>query len=60
MLKYSKVKKIGEGAYGKAFLVRHRDNHLQYVIKEMEMLRVRNDFTASETGLFMLVQARVL
>lgn len=33
--KYQKVKTIGEGAYGKALLVRRKDTGKNYVIKEV-------------------------
>ncbi|XP_041862500.1 serine/threonine-protein kinase Nek1 isoform X2 [Melanotaenia boesemani] len=35
MDKYEKVKKIGEGSFGKAILVKSRENGRQYVIKEI-------------------------
>ncbi|XP_067944061.1 serine/threonine-protein kinase Nek1-like [Watersipora subatra] len=37
MNKYQKVKMIGEGSFGKAFLVKDRSNGKQYVIKEIAM-----------------------
>ena len=40
MDKYVKVKVIGEGAYGKALLVRHKVNNAQYVIKEVNIAKV--------------------
>lgn len=35
MDKYEKVKKIGEGSFGKAILVKSKDDGHQYVIKEI-------------------------
>lgn len=35
MDKYEKVKKIGEGSFGKAILVKSKDHGHQYVIKEI-------------------------
>jgi len=40
MEKYVKVRKIGEGAFGKAELVKHRDDGAQMVVKEINILRV--------------------
>ena len=40
MEKYQKIKKIGEGSFGKAILVKNRENGKQYVIKEINMSRV--------------------
>ena len=40
MEKYTKVRSIGEGAFGKALLVRDKKNGQQYVVKEIQMLRV--------------------
>ena len=40
MEKYAKVKVIGEGAYGKALLVRHVRENTQYVIKEVNISKV--------------------
>jgi len=33
MEKYIKIKKIGEGSFGKAILVKQRDNGEQFVVK---------------------------
>lgn len=35
MDKYEKVKKIGEGSFGKAVLVKSKEDGRQYVIKEI-------------------------
>ena len=40
MEKYSKIKKIGEGSFGKALLVRHKESGKQMVVKEINMSRV--------------------
>uniref|UniRef100_A0AAR2KBU6 non-specific serine/threonine protein kinase n=1 Tax=Pygocentrus nattereri TaxID=42514 RepID=A0AAR2KBU6_PYGNA len=40
MDKYEKVKKIGEGSFGKAILVRSREDGHQYVIKEIGISRM--------------------
>lgn len=41
MDKYEKVKKIGEGSFGKAVLVKSKDDGHQYVIKEIGISGVR-------------------
>lgn len=40
MDKYIKVRKIGEGSFGKAFLVKAKENGQQYVIKEINISKV--------------------
>ncbi|KAG7277517.1 hypothetical protein CRUP_030679, partial [Coryphaenoides rupestris] len=40
MEKYEKVKKIGEGSFGKAILVRSKQDGHQYVIKEIGISRM--------------------
>lgn len=50
MNKYEIQKKIGEGSFGKALLVRSKSNGKQYVIKEVNMTRV-NIIITSETNL---------
>ena len=40
MEKYVKVRKIGEGAFGKAELVKRKDDGAQMVVKEINILRV--------------------
>ncbi|XP_028817996.1 serine/threonine-protein kinase Nek1 isoform X2 [Denticeps clupeoides] len=40
MEKYEKVKKIGEGSFGKAVLVKSREDGRQYVIKEIGISRM--------------------
>lgn len=40
MEKYEKVKKIGEGSFGKAILVKSKEDESQYVIKEIGISRV--------------------
>ncbi|KAI4885207.1 hypothetical protein NFI96_018764 [Prochilodus magdalenae] len=42
MDKYEKLKKIGEGSFGKAILVRSRADGHQYVIKEIGISRMSN------------------
>lgn len=42
MDKYEKVKKIGEGSFGKAVLVKSKEDGRQYVIKEISISRVRD------------------
>lgn len=37
MDKYEKVKKIGEGSFGKAILVKSKEDGRQYVIKEISI-----------------------
>ena len=41
MDKYIKVRKIGEGAFGKADLVKQKKDGNQLVIKEINIIRVR-------------------
>lgn len=40
MDKYIKVQKIGEGSFGKAILVKAKENSQQYVIKEINISKV--------------------
>ena len=40
MDKYVKVRKIGEGSFGKALLVKRKDGGKQYVIKEINTSKV--------------------
>lgn len=40
MDRYVKVKKIGEGSFGKALLVKSKENGKQLVVKEINMSRV--------------------
>ncbi|XP_066487838.1 serine/threonine-protein kinase Nek1 isoform X2 [Tiliqua scincoides] len=42
MDKYIKVKKIGEGSFGKAILVKAKENGRQYVIKEINISKMSN------------------
>ncbi|XP_029905884.1 serine/threonine-protein kinase Nek1 isoform X2 [Myripristis murdjan] len=42
MDKYEKVKKIGEGSFGKAVLVKSKEDGHQYVIKEIGISRMSN------------------
>ncbi len=41
MEKYTRVKKIGEGSFGKALLVKHKGDGRYYVIKEINIGKVR-------------------
>jgi len=45
MEKYTKIRKIGEGAFGKAILVKKKQNGQQLVIKEINILKVKLDIT---------------
>lgn len=40
MEKYSRVKRIGEGSFGKALLVKHKQDGKHYVIKEITIAKV--------------------
>ncbi|NXU47474.1 NEK1 kinase, partial [Turnix velox] len=42
MDKYIRVRKIGEGAFGKAILVKAKENGQQYVIKEINISKMSN------------------
>ncbi|XP_056619605.1 serine/threonine-protein kinase Nek1 isoform X2 [Triplophysa dalaica] len=42
MEKYERLKKIGEGSFGKAILVKSREDGRQYVIKEIGISRMSN------------------
>ncbi|XP_019377313.1 PREDICTED: serine/threonine-protein kinase Nek1 isoform X5 [Gavialis gangeticus] len=42
MEKYIKVQKIGEGSFGKAVLVKSKENGKQYVIKEISISKMSN------------------
>ncbi|NXC41577.1 NEK1 kinase, partial [Penelope pileata] len=42
MDKYIKVQKIGEGSFGKAILVKDKENGQQYVIKEINISKMSN------------------
>ena len=44
MDKYVKVKQIGEGSFGKALLVKSKDNGKQFVVKEINMAKVWDTF----------------
>ena len=45
MDKYRKIKNIGEGSFGKAVLVKHKENGLQYVVKVTSVLIAMITFT---------------
>ena len=40
MDKYVRVKQIGEGSFGKALLVKSKENGKQFVVKEINMGKV--------------------
>ncbi|XP_055893460.1 serine/threonine-protein kinase Nek1-like isoform X1 [Biomphalaria glabrata] len=40
MNKYQRIKQIGEGAFGKAILVKKKDSARQYVIKEINIIKM--------------------
>lgn len=40
MLKFQKIKTLGEGAYGKAILVRRKSDQKKYVIKEIDVIKM--------------------
>lgn len=40
MEKYVKIRKIGEGSFGNAFLVKEKANDRQLVMKEVDMTKV--------------------
>lgn len=46
MDKYERVTKIGEGSFGKAILVKSKDDGKQYVIKEIGISRVSQSETS--------------
>lgn len=43
MEKYSLLKVIGEGSFGRAVLVRCKDSQEQYVVKEIQLPKVREN-----------------
>ena len=40
---YSKIKKIGEGSFGAAWLVKFNKDNKQYVIKQINVAKARID-----------------
>ncbi|XP_013414231.1 serine/threonine-protein kinase Nek1 isoform X2 [Lingula anatina] len=59
MEKYVKLKKIGEGSFGKAYLVKAKANGKQYVIKEINMAKMsrkERDEAKKETALLAQMQ----
>lgn len=46
MDKYTKIRQIGEGAFGKAILVRKKNDGKQYVIKEINIRKVIVEFSS--------------
>ena len=53
MDKYIKIKKIGEGAFGKAELVKQKKDGNQLVIKEINIMRVSTSKNPYLTSLIM-------
>ena len=53
MDKYVKIKKIGEGAFGKAELVKQKKDGNQLVIKEINIMRVSKPKNPYLTSLIM-------
>ena len=45
MEKYTQVKRIGEGSFGKALLVKEKESGKYYVIKEINIQKVRCSFS---------------
>ena len=41
MEKYTQIKRIGEGSFGKALLVKEKESGKYYVIKEINIQKVR-------------------
>ena len=44
MEKYTQIKRIGEGSFGKALLVKEKESGKYYVIKEINIQKVRCRF----------------
>ena len=49
MDKYVRVKQIGEGSFGKALLVKSKENGKQFVVKEINMAKVGSLCQVSQT-----------
>lgn len=60
MDKYVKVRKIGEGAFGKAELVKRKNDGSQMVVKEINILRVHNYFIIFFFSFFDLGKKKML
>jgi len=48
MDKYVKIRKIGEGSFGNAFLVKDKDKDRQMVMKEINMTKVTRFYKVEE------------
>lgn len=44
MERYARVKKIGEGSFGKALLVKRKSDGKQFVIKEINISKVKEQY----------------
>ena len=44
MYKYTKIRQIGKGSFGRALLVKSKENGKQLVVKEVNICRVRSIF----------------
>ena len=51
MDKYDKIKKIGEGSFGKALLVRKKDDGKFYVVKEVNTTKVRQIYRSRDCSM---------
>lgn len=50
MDKYDNLKKIGEGSFGKAILVKSKEDERHYVIKEIGISRVNKLLRSNSAG----------
>jgi len=49
-----KIRKIGEGSFGNAFLVKEKDNDRQMVMKEINMTKVFANLSALQTTITLM------